>query len=51
MGPNQNLEIFAQQGTRTLPPKMKRKPMEQEKIVANDASNKGLISKTHKQLK
>ena len=30
--------------------KLKRQPMEWEKIVANDATNKGLISKIYKQL-
>ena len=30
--------------------KMKRQPMEWEKIVANDVTNKGLISKIYKQL-
>ena len=29
---------------------MKRQPTEWEKIVSNDATNKGLISKIHKQL-
>ena len=30
--------------------KMKRQPMEWEKIFANNAADKGLISKIHKQL-
>ena len=30
--------------------KMKRQPSEWEKIFANDATDKGLISKTYKQL-
>ena len=30
---------------------MKRQPPEWEKIIANEASDKGLISKTYKQLK
>ena len=30
--------------------KMKRKPTEWDKIFANEATNKGLISKIHKQL-
>ena len=30
--------------------KMKRPPTEQEKIFANDVSNKGLISKIYKEL-
>ena len=30
--------------------KTKRQPMEWEKIFANDATNKGLISKIYKQL-
>ena len=30
--------------------KMKRQPMEWEKIFANDVTNKGLISKVYKQL-
>ena len=30
--------------------KMKRQPMEWEKIFANDATDKGLISKIYKQL-
>ena len=29
---------------------MKRQPMEWEKILANDVTNKGLISKIYKQL-
>ena len=29
---------------------MKRQPTDQEKIFANDATNKGLISKIYKQL-
>ena len=31
--------------------KMKREPTEWEKIIVNDISNKGLISKIHKKLK
>ena len=31
--------------------KTKRQPMEWEKIVSNDAADKGLISKIYKQLK
>ena len=31
--------------------KMKRQPMNWEKIFANDAMNKGLISKLYKELK
>ena len=31
--------------------KMKRQPPEWEKIIANEATDKGLISKTYKQLK
>ena len=30
--------------------RMKRQPMEWEKLVANDAADKGLISKIYKQL-
>jgi len=30
--------------------KIKRQPMEWEKIVSNNATDKGLISKTYKQL-
>ena len=30
--------------------KMKRQPIEWEKIFVNDATDKGLISKTHKQV-
>ena len=31
--------------------KIKRQPSEWEKIVANEASDKGLVSKIHKQFK
>ena len=43
-----NSKAFAQQ--RKTVNKMKRQPMEWEKIFANEVSDKGLISKIYKQL-
>ena len=48
MVPNQT-QTFSQQRKQTIN-KSKRQTTEWEKIVANDAMNKGLISKTYKQL-
>ena len=45
MGPNQSNKLLHSKGNH----KKKRKPTEWEKIVANDATNKGLISKIYKQ--
>ena len=42
-----NLKAFAQQ-SKPLKKKKKRQPMEWENIVANNAANKGLISKIYK---
>jgi len=46
MGPNQIYKLLHSKGN----DKVKRQPTEWEKIFANDATNKGLISKTNKQL-
>ena len=43
-----NLKAFAQQ--RKLKSKMKRQPSEWEKIIANETTERGLISKIYKQL-
>ena len=43
-----NLEAFVQQ--RKPETKMKRLPPDWEKISANDVTNKGFISRIHKQL-
>ena len=54
MGPNQTYKFCAAQEaikTNEQTNKMKRQPMEWKKIVADDATIKGLISKVHKQLK
>ncbi len=42
MRPNQTYKLLHSKGNQK---KMKRQPMEWEKIVANNATNKGLISK------
>ena len=47
MGPNQTLSFCTAKKTIN---KTKRQPMDWEKIFANDATNKGLISKIYKQL-
>ena len=46
MARNQNYAFVQQR----KPNKMKRQPMEWEKIFANDATNKSLISKIYRQL-
>ena len=46
MGPNQTCKLLHSEGKH----KMKRQPMEWEKIVANDAIDKGLITRIYKQL-
>ena len=48
MGPNKTDKLFAQQ--RKLKREQKRQLTEWEKIVSNDATDKGLISKIYKQL-
>ena len=45
MGPNQTLKLLHIQGNH----KTKRQPTEWEKILINNATNKGLISKIDKQ--
>ena len=47
MGPNETLKFLHSKGTIN---KMKRQPSEWEKIFANEATDKGLISKIYKQL-
>ena len=47
MGPNQTDKLSHSKGNNNI---TKRQAMEWEKIVANDATNKGLISKIYKQL-
>ena len=47
MGPIQNYKLLHRKETIN---KIKRYPMHWEKIFANDAINKGLISKIYKQL-
>ena len=46
MEPNQTYKLLHSKGNHN---KMKRQPMDWEKIFANDATNKGLISKIYKQ--
>ena len=48
MGPDQTYKVLYSKGNCK---KTKRQPTEWEKIVANDATDKGLISKINKQLK
>ena len=48
MGPNQTYKLLNRKETIN---KTKRSSMEWEKIVANDATDKDLISKIYKQLK
>ena len=52
MGPNQIYKLLHGKGNHLKKRKKekKRKPMEWEKIVANDATDTGLISKIYKQL-
>ena len=47
MGPNQAYKFLHSKGNHK---KIKRQPTHWEKIFANDATNKGLISKIYKQL-
>ena len=47
MGPNQTYKLSHRKGTIN---KMKRQPMDWEKIFAKDETYKGLISKIYKQL-
>ena len=47
MGRNQTYKLLHSKGNHK---KMKRQPIEWEKIFANDATDKGLISKIYKQL-
>ena len=47
MGPNQTQQLLHSKGNHN---KMKRQPTEWGKIFANDVTDKGLISKIHKQL-
>ena len=47
MGPNQTISFCT---AREIINKMKRYPMDQEKIVANNAADKKIISKIYKQL-
>jgi len=47
MGPNQTYKFFTAKETIN---NMKRQPAEWEKIFSNDVTDKGLISKIHKQL-
>ena len=44
MGPNQSDKLLHSKGNH------KRQPMEWEKTISNDATNKGLISKIYKQI-
>ena len=46
MGPNQTYKLLQPKGNH----KQNKKPTDWEKIFANDATNKGLISKIYKQL-
>ena len=48
MEPNQTYKLLHSKGNHKK--KMKRQPMEWEKIFANDATDKGLIYKIYKQL-
>ena len=47
MGPNQTDKLLHSKGNHKTP---KRQPTQWEKIVSNDATDKGLISKIYKQL-
>ena len=46
MGPNETYKVLHSKGNH----KMKRQPMEWEKVFANNVANKGLISKICEQL-
>ena len=45
MGPNQTDKLLHSKGNYNKP---KRQPIEREKIVSNDATDKGLIAKIYK---
>ena len=47
MGPNETSKLLHSKGTIN---KMKRQPSEWEKILANESTDKGLISKIYKQI-
>ena len=47
MGPNETSKLLPSKGNQN---EMKRQPSEWEKIFANEATDKGLISKIYKQL-
>ena len=47
MGPNQTYKLLHSKGNIN---KMKRRPMDWEKIFSNDGTDKGLSSKIYKQL-
>ena len=49
MGPNQIYKLLYNKESIKKKKKMKQQPMEWEKIVANNATNKGLIMKIYKQ--
>ena len=48
MGPNQTYKLLHSKGN--IKKTQKRQPIEWEKILANDATNKGLIAKIYKQV-
>ena len=50
MGPNEAKELLHNRENRKKNKKNKRQPMEWEKIVSNEATDKGLVSKIYKQL-
>ena len=50
IGPKQTDMLLHSKGNHTHKKNPKRQPMEWEKIVSNDATDKGLISKIYKQL-
>ena len=50
MGPNQTDKLLHNKGNHREKKKQKRQLTEWEKIVSNDATDKGLISKIYKQL-
>ena len=48
MGPNQTYKLLHSKGNHEKHENMKRPPTDWEKIFANDATAKGLISKIYK---
>ena len=50
MGPNQTYKLLHSKGNHKKKKKKKRQTTEWEKIVANDATDKGFTSKIYKQL-